>query len=98
MFSRKLKKRSTNFITWSHKETKTSRKDSWVLRSRVVVIFPLQVITVVLKANRHDKLLGVALTSVIHHAIQIYVGKKDNANQWKVTVLEEFLHAVLLYR
>ena len=38
------------------------------------------------------------ITSVIDHAIQIYVGQKDNANQWKVTVLEEFLHAVLLYQ
>ena len=27
----------------SHKETKTSRKDSWVLRSRIVVIFPRHV-------------------------------------------------------
>ena len=32
--------------------------------------------------------------SIVHHAIQMYVGQKDNANQWKVTVLEEFLHAV----
>ena len=37
---------------------------------------------------------------IIDHAIQIYlyIGQKDNANQWKVTVLEEFLHAVLLYQ
>ena len=52
MFSRKLKKRLTYFITWSHKEIKTSQKDSWVLRSRIVVISPLQVIKVVLKANK----------------------------------------------
>ena len=38
------------------------------------------------------------ITSFIDHAIQIYVGQKHNANQWKVTVLEEFLHAVLLYQ
>ena len=38
------------------------------------------------------------ITSFIDHAMQIYVGQKDNANQWKVTVLEEFLHAVLLYQ
>ena len=29
---------------------------------------------------------------------QIYVGQKDKTNQWKVTVLEEFLHTVLLYQ
>ena len=36
----------------------------------------------------------------IHHlyVIQIYVGQKDNANQWKVTVLEESVHTVLLYQ
>ena len=38
------------------------------------------------------------ITSFIDHAIQTYVRQKDNANQWKVTVLEEFLHAVLLYQ
>ena len=38
------------------------------------------------------------ITLFIDHAIQIYVGQKDNANQWKVTVLEEFLHTVLLYQ
>ena len=38
------------------------------------------------------------ITSFIDHAIQIYVEQKDNANQWKVTVLEEFLHTVLLYQ
>ena len=38
------------------------------------------------------------ITSFIDHAIQIYVGQKGKANQWKVTVLEEFLHAVLLYQ
>ena len=38
------------------------------------------------------------ITSFIDHVIQIYVGQKDNANQWKVTVLEEFLHTVLLYQ
>ena len=38
-------------------------------------------------------------TSFIDHAIQIYVGQKDKANQWKVImVLEEFLHALLLYQ
>ena len=46
-----VKKRSTNFMTWSHKETKTSRKDPWVLRSRIVVIFSLQVIKMVLKSQ-----------------------------------------------
>ena len=38
------------------------------------------------------------IKSFIEHAIQIYVGQKDNANQWKVTVLEEFLHTALLYQ
>ena len=38
------------------------------------------------------------ITSFIDYAIQIYVGQKDKANQWKVTVLEEFLHTVLLYQ
>ena len=38
------------------------------------------------------------ITSFIDHAIQIYVGQKGKANQWKVTVLEEFLHTVLLYQ
>ena len=38
------------------------------------------------------------ITSFINHVIQIYVGQKDNVNQWKVTVLEEFLHTVLLYQ
>ena len=37
------------------------------------------------------------IISFIDHAIQINVGQKDKANQWKVTVLEEFLHIVLLY-
>ena len=32
------------------------------------------------------------ITSFIDHTI--YVGQKDNANQWKVTVLKEFLHTV----
>ena len=36
------------------------------------------------------------ITSFIDHVIQIYVGQKDKANQWKV--LEEFLHTVLLYQ
>ena len=35
------------------------------------------------------------ITLFIDHAIQIYVGQKDNANQWKVMVLKEFLHTVL---
>ena len=35
-------------------------------------------------------------TSFIDHTIQTYVGQKDNVNQWKVTVLKEFLHTVLL--
>ena len=48
---------------------------------------------------RRVKLLGVrCITSFIDHVIQIYVGQKGKANQWKVTVLEEFLHAVLLYQ
>ena len=39
------------------------------------------------------------ITSFIDHAVQIYVYRaKDNANQWKVTVLKEFLHTVLLYQ
>ena len=38
------------------------------------------------------------ITSFIDHTVQIYVGKKDKANQWKVTVLEEFLRTVLLYQ
>ena len=38
------------------------------------------------------------ITSFMYHTIQIYVGQKDNANQWKVMVLKEFLHAVLLYQ
>ena len=37
------------------------------------------------------------ITSFIDHAIQIY-GQKDKANQWKVTVLEEFFKTVLLYQ
>ena len=38
------------------------------------------------------------ITSSIDHAIQIYVRQQDKANQWKVTILEEFLHIVLLYQ
>ena len=36
------------------------------------------------------------ITSFIDHVIQIYIGQKDKANQWKVTVLEEFLHTVYI--
>ena len=38
------------------------------------------------------------ITSFIDHVIQIYVGQKDTADQWNVTVLEEFFHVVSLYR
>ena len=39
------------------------------------------------------------ITSFIDHTlIKIYVRQKDKANQWKVMVLEEFLHNVLLYQ
>ena len=45
---------------------------------------------------RQVKLLGVLYYIIIDHAIQIYVRQKDKANQWKVTVLEEFLHTVAI--
>ena len=38
------------------------------------------------------------ITSFIDYTVQIYIGQKDKANQWKVTVLEEFLHTLLLYQ
>ena len=34
----------------------------------------------------------------MNHAIQIYVGQKTTENQWRVTVIEEFLHIALLYQ
>ena len=38
------------------------------------------------------------ITSFIDYAIQIYVGQKAGENQWRVMVLEEFLHTALLYQ
>ena len=38
------------------------------------------------------------ITSFIDYAIQIYVGQKARENQWRVMVLEEFLHIALLYQ
>ena len=38
------------------------------------------------------------ITSFIDYAIQIHVGQKAGENQWRVTVLEEFLHIALLYQ
>ena len=38
------------------------------------------------------------ITPFIDHAIQIYVGQKAMENQWRVMVLEEFLHTALLYQ
>ena len=38
------------------------------------------------------------ITSFVDHAIQIYVGQKATDNQWRVLVLEEFLHTALLYQ
>ena len=38
------------------------------------------------------------ITSFIDHTIQIYVGQKPTENQWRVLVLEEFLHTALLYQ
>ena len=38
------------------------------------------------------------ITSFIDYAIQIYVGQKAGENQWRVMVLEEFLHIALLYQ
>ena len=48
---------------------------------------------------RRVKLLGVALYYISYRLRDPNLCRaKDNANQWKVTVLEEFLHAVLLYQ
>ena len=38
------------------------------------------------------------ITSFIDYAIQIYVGQKARENQWRVVVIEEFLHTALLYQ
>ena len=38
------------------------------------------------------------ITSFIDYAIQIYVGQKARENQWRVMVIEEFLHTALLYQ
>ena len=38
------------------------------------------------------------ITSFVDHAIQIYVGQKARENQWRVMVLDEFLHTALLYQ
>ena len=32
------------------------------------------------------------------YAIQIYVGQKARENQWRIMVIEEFLHTALLYQ
>ena len=40
----------------------------------------------------------MALYYIIDYAIQIHVGQKAGENQWRVTVLEEFLHIALLYQ
>ena len=37
-------------------------------------------------------------TSLIDHTIQIYVGQKAIENQWRVMVVEEFIHTALLYQ
>ena len=37
------------------------------------------------------------ITSFIDYAIQMYVGQKARENQWRVMVIEEFLHTALLY-
>ena len=48
---------------------------------------------------RRVKLLGVALYYIIYRSRNPNLCRvKDNANQWKVTFLEEFLHTVLLYQ
>ena len=48
---------------------------------------------------RRVKLLGVALYYIIYRLRDSNLCRaKDNANQWKVMVLEEFLHPVLLYQ
>ena len=38
------------------------------------------------------------ITSFIDYTIKIYVGQKARENQWRVMVIEEFLHTVLLYQ
>ena len=38
------------------------------------------------------------ITSFIDYAIQIYVGQKARENQWRVMVIEEFLHTALPYQ
>ena len=38
------------------------------------------------------------ITSFIDYAIKIYVGQKARENQWRVMVIEEFLHTALLYQ
>ena len=38
------------------------------------------------------------ITSFIDYAIQIYVGQKARENQWRVMVIEEFLHTALLHQ
>ena len=38
------------------------------------------------------------ITPFIDYAIQIYGGQKAGENQWRVMVLEEFLHIALLYQ
>ena len=38
------------------------------------------------------------LVTFIDYAIQIYVGQKARENQWRVMVIEEFLHTALLYQ
>ena len=35
---------------------------------------------------------------LVDYAFQIYVGQKAKENQWRVMVLEEFLHTALLYQ
>ena len=35
---------------------------------------------------------------LVDYEIQIYVGQKATDNQWRVMVLEEFLHTALLYQ
>ena len=48
---------------------------------------------------RRVKLLGVALYYIIYRSRDPNLCRaKDNETQWKVTVLEEFLHTVLLYQ
>ena len=35
------------------------------------------------------------ITSFIDHTIQIYVGQKATKNQWRVMILDEFIHTAL---